>query len=504
MIKRVIVRTPARGYVDGRYIGEEKEIVSSNDDNKRGHRKNRNGNKARKGKPQPGAGTHLRDPEQKRSAPKPRKNRTGKKTPFRVHTPPRLSISEAAEMRRMGDESKSGQFAEALSTPANVKRERLHKVLAQSGHGSRRDMEIMIASGRVMVNGMVATLGTQVGQGDAVLIDHRPVKLQFAAEMPRVLLYHKPEGEIVTTSDPGNRATVFDNLPKVENGKWVAIGRLDINTSGLLIFTTSGELANKMMHPRFEVEREYAVRILGELTPEQTQALLAGVPVDDESGPLARFDSIEPSGGEGANKWYKVVIKEGRNREVRKMFESQGLSVSRLLRTRFGKISLPPRLLRGKMVEMDANQVKDILHWAGVKIEGLPAEENSRPARHRPEAGNNQQIPNGNKNVQAKLMGRGRHRPPRPGRRPRPSESKEYIPVVRETGLPMVSHDTRGPAPAHDEGLPDGNRAVPESKSEGRRTPYGRRVRGPGSGRRSRVKRGSTPPPTSGGNDLPE
>ena len=303
----------------------------------------------------------------------PRNTRGTKRTPFRA-PPMSASPSEVTDFRRVGDEAKSGQFAEALASQANLKRERLHKVLAQSGHGSRRDMEIMISSGRVMVNGIVATTGTQVSPGDNVLVDQRPVKLRFDEELPRILLYHKPEGEIVTTSDPGNRITVFDNLPRVENGKWVAIGRLDINTSGLLIFTTNGELANRLMHPRYEVEREYAVRILGELTEEQTQNLLTGVNIDadeesDEPSIPARFDTIDKRGGEGVNHWYHVTIKEGRNREVRKMFETQGLTVSRLIRTRFGKIELPPRLARGKLMELDVGQVNGVLGWVGMKNE---------------------------------------------------------------------------------------------------------------------------------------
>ena len=319
----------------------------------------------------------------------PRASRGGKRTPFRA-PPMSASPSEVTDFRRVGDEAKTGQFAEALASEANVKRERLHKVLAQSGHGSRRDMEIMISSGRVMVNGIVATTGTQVSPGDNVMVDQRPVKLKFDEELPRILLYHKPEGEIVTTSDPGNRITVFDNLPRVENGKWVAIGRLDINTSGLLIFTTNGELANRMMHPRYEVEREYAVRILGELTDEQTHNLLAGVNIEadeesDEPSAPARFDTIEARGGEGVNHWYHVTIKEGRNREVRKMFETQGLTVSRLIRTRFGKIELPPRLARGKLMELDEGQVNGVLGWVGMKpdaiVPGQFATKSAKPRR---------------------------------------------------------------------------------------------------------------------------
>ena len=315
----------------------------------------------------------------------PRNNRGTKRTPFRA-PPMSASPSEVTDFRRVGDEAKSGQFAEALASQANLKRERLHKVLAQSGHGSRRDMEIMISSGRVMVNGIVATTGTQVSPGDNVMVDQRPVKLRFDEELPRILLYHKPEGEIVTTSDPGNRITVFDNLPRVENGKWVAIGRLDINTSGLLIFTTNGELANRLMHPRYEVEREYAVRILGELTDEQTQNLLTGVNIDadeesDEPSIPARFDTIDKRGGEGVNQWYHVTIKEGRNREVRKMFETQGLTVSRLIRTRFGKIELPPRLARGKLMELDVSQVNGVLGWVGMKNEVAAVGQVAAPAR---------------------------------------------------------------------------------------------------------------------------
>lgn len=347
-------------------------------------------------------------PKKPRGQNRHRRNRSGKKTPFRGGGQNRAaenfgnnseSPSLIADMMRQGEEAKSGQFAEALgSRNKPVKRERLHKLLAQSGHGSRRDMEILIASGRVMINGNVATAGAHVSPGDKVLIDHRLVPIKFTPDVPRVLLYHKPEGEIVSSADPGNRISVFDNLPKVENGKWIAIGRLDFNTSGLLIFTTSGDLANKMMHPRFEVEREYAVRILGELSDEQIQRLRDGIDIDGSSGdeddeeddpfqdedgePIvrehrpARFSFIEKRAGPdpdktSANNWYHVVIQEGRNREVRRMFESLGLTVSRLIRVRFGKVELPPQLRRGAMQELDAGQVKDLLVWAGVSTEGM-------------------------------------------------------------------------------------------------------------------------------------
>ncbi len=517
MTKRVVVRVAARGYVDGRYIGEEKEVIEAVDPSGRGKKSRgkpsaksggtgndnrgnrvatgrggksgggrtgarggvakdgssrnprrtgtgapgggrdgnvlpgvggvkaprtpreqggRNRRGGRTGASGEGAGSPVGDSLGNAGA-RVSRVRGGKKTPFRKSSAPaaggmsasgngqRALISEVAETRRWGDESKSGQFAEALAKEETVKRERLHKVLAQSGHGSRRDMEIMITSGRVMVNGIVATIGTSVSASDAVMIDRQLVKLKFDEALPRVLLYHKPEGEIVTTSDPGNRITVFDNLPRVETGKWMSIGRLDINTSGLLIFTTNGELANRLMHPRYEVEREYAVRVLGELTEEQTQRLLDGVSImpesvdDDDDDQVAaddrpaKFESIEKRGGEGANQWYHVVIREGRNREVRKMFESVGLTVSRLIRVRFGKIGLPPRLTRGRMVELDASQVRAVLKWVGMEVDGhigaLPT--NTQPNRGQrrdtePQAGGGHEA--GETRGRADRQGRGR------------------------------------------------------------------------------------------------
>ncbi|HSI95636.1 MAG: pseudouridine synthase [Methylophilaceae bacterium] len=242
--------------------------------------------------------------------------------------------------------------------------QRLHKLLALAGLGSRRDMEELIASGRVTVNGEVAQVGAGVTPNDVVKLDRRILRLPFEAELPRVLLYHKPEGEIVSQDDPEKRATVFDKLPRVR-GRWVAIGRLDINTSGLLIFTTSGDLANHFMHPRYEVEREYAVRLMGELTEGQILQLKEGIDLEDG---LAGFDSIQDKGGEGANHWYEVSLREGRNREVRRMFEAIGLMVSRLMRVRFGPISLPSRLKRGQMLELPPKEVAELMEWAGLEV----------------------------------------------------------------------------------------------------------------------------------------
>ncbi|MDP2247819.1 MAG: pseudouridine synthase, partial [Nitrosomonadales bacterium] len=217
--------------------------------------------------------------------------------------------------------------------------------------------------------------GAGVVPTDIVRVDSRPVRLSFTPELPQVLLYHKPEGEIVSQDDPEKRASVFDKLPRVKGGKWIAIGRLDINTSGLLIFTTSGELANRFMHPRYEVEREYAVRIFGELTDEQTTQLTHGIELED--GP-ANFDHIRATGGEGSNHWYQVILREGRNREVRRLFEAFQLPVSRLMRVRFGPIALPPRLKRGMMMAVEPKEVISLLEWAGLEAPKGPLKQRSK------------------------------------------------------------------------------------------------------------------------------
>ncbi len=243
--------------------------------------------------------------------------------------------------------------------------ERLQKVLAQAGVGSRREMEEWISAGRVTVNGEVAVLGMRVVEGDVIRADRRVVHVrEQGLSLPRVLLYHKQEGEIVSRDDPGQRTSVFDNLPKVRGQKWIAIGRLDFNTSGLLIFTTSGDLANRLMHPRFEVEREYAVRVQGEMTPEQMQQMVRkGIELDD--GPV-KFEKLSDEGGEGFNHWYRIVVKEGRNRVVRRTFEALGLTVSRLMRVRFGIVNLPPRLKRGMQAELGEGEVRQVMEWAGL------------------------------------------------------------------------------------------------------------------------------------------
>jgi 23S rRNA pseudouridine2605 synthase len=236
---------------------------------------------------------------------------------------------------------------------------KLQKLLAQKGLGSRREMETLIASGEVSVNGKTAVVGDRVGPEDVVRIGKRVIRLNLEESLPKILLYHKPEGEIVSRHDPQGRPSVFDKLPHLRSSKWVAIGRLDFNTSGLLIFTTDGALANRLMHPRFEVEREYAVRVLGELTPEQMTQLTTGVELADGQ---AAFSYLAEQGGEGINHWYRVILKEGKNREVRRMFEAIGLTVSRLMRVRFGPVNLPPRIKRGQWLELEEKEIRRLLN----------------------------------------------------------------------------------------------------------------------------------------------
>lgn len=231
---------------------------------------------------------------------------------------------------------------------------KLHKVLAQAGLGSRLEMEQLILEGRISVNAEPAHIGQRIQFGDTVKVNGKPIRVRIDPPPPRVIAYHKPTGEVVSHDDPQNRPTVFRRLPKLFQGKWQSVGRLDLNTEGLLLLTSSGELANKLMHPRFGLEREYAVRVLGALSNEEKKRLLEGVNLDDG---MAQFSSIEAGGGEGANCWYKVTISEGRNREVRRMFEAVGHAVSRLIRIRYGAMVLPRGLKRGAFVELDERDI---------------------------------------------------------------------------------------------------------------------------------------------------
>lgn len=240
-----------------------------------------------------------------------------------------------------------------------MKDEKLQKALARLGLGSRRQMEEVIREGRVSVNGQIAGIGDRVKQGDEIRIDGRLLRyIPENEKRRRVLMYYKPEDEICSAHDPEGRPTVFERLPPLSHDRWVMVGRLDINSTGLLLFTNDGELAHRLMHPSNEIEREYAVRVMGEVTPEIIHNLTTGVMLEDG---LAQFDQLIERGGEGINKWFQVRLKEGRNREVRRLFESQGLKVSRLLRTRYGSVSLPRELRTGRYLELDKQDIEKLI-----------------------------------------------------------------------------------------------------------------------------------------------
>ncbi|AUH11311.1 23S rRNA pseudouridylate synthase [Dickeya solani] len=259
--------------------------------------------------------------------------------------------------------------------------EKLQKVLARAGHGSRREIESMIEAGRISVDGKIATLGdrVEVTRATKIRLDGHVVSVRETEEtVCRVLMYYKPEGELCTRSDPEGRPTVFDRLPRIQGYRWVAVGRLDVNTSGLLLFTTDGELANRLMHPSREVEREYAVRVFGEVGDDKIRQLSKGVQLED--GPAA-FRSIRYQGGEGLNQWYNVTLTEGRNREVRRLWEAVGVQVSRLIRVRYGDIQLPKVLPRGGWMEMgltDVNYLRELVQLTPETVSKLPVERERR------------------------------------------------------------------------------------------------------------------------------
>lgn len=247
------------------------------------------------------------------------------------------------------------------STPTN---EKLQKVLARAGYGSRRELEEWIKAGRIKVNNQVATLGDRVVDTDRISVDGKPVsQARLKERRSRVLIYHKPIGEVCTRSDPEGRDTIFNHLPRLASGRWITIGRLDLNTSGLLLLTTDGDLANRMMHPSHQVEREYAVRVLGEVTSDIVKNLKEGVELED--GP-AHFDVVAKAGGDGANQWYHVILREGRNREVRRLWESQGVQVSRLMRVRYGMVSLPRGQRPGRWEDLPDDDVNALRKSVGL------------------------------------------------------------------------------------------------------------------------------------------
>ena len=243
--------------------------------------------------------------------------------------------------------------------------ERIQKILARAGYGSRRQLEGLIKEGKVTVNGDVAKLGDQASMGDSLRLDGKPLSAKRLWQQPQqVLLYNKPVGEVCTRKDPEGRRTIFQSIPTPEEGRWVSVGRLDINTSGLIILTTDGELANRLMHPSNEMDREYAVRVLGVVGPEIMQNLRDGVDLEDGK---AKFNDIQEAGGEGANHWYHVVIQEGRNREVRRLWESQGVQVSRLMRVRYGPITIPSQLKMGRWMMLEGDDVAALYEEVDLK-----------------------------------------------------------------------------------------------------------------------------------------
>ncbi|KMW48335.1 pseudouridine synthase [Ralstonia insidiosa] len=359
---------------------------------------------------------------------------------------------------------------------------KLHKILADAGLGSRRDMEDLILQGRVSVNGLPAHIGQRILATDQVRVNGKLIQRKLPNKPPRVLLYHKPAGEIVSQSDPDGRPTVFDALPRMKTGKWVAVGRLDFNTEGLLIFTTSGDIANRFMHPRYGVEREYAVRTLGELAETDRQKLLHGIQLQDGE---ANFLRCADGGGEGVNHWYHVALTEGRNREVRRMFEAVNLTVSRLIRTRYGSFVLPRGLKRGRWQEVSAEDVRTLMGTLGMKVPAASSggQQNNRQGNRRREApvlmGPMSSGFTGEANFQSRGMGveNGNRAAPAPRRQSNPRQpdpmqtSMGYINVGGPTTLTARTRmgtrpDGRGGAGAGG-GMRDGNRA-PGNKRPGK------------------------------------
>lgn len=356
---------------------------------------------------------------------------------------------------------------------------KLHKVLAQAGMGSRLEMEQLILEGRISVNGEPAHVGQRIQLGDVIRVNGKQVRVRMTPPPPRVLAYHKPAGEVVSHDDPQNRPSVFRRLPRLYQSKWQSVGRLDLNTEGLLLLTDSGELANRLMHPRFGLQREYAVRVLGALSNEEKQRLLDGVRLDDG---MAQFASIEDGGGEGANCWYRVTIGEGRNREVRRMFEAVGHAVSRLIRIRYGAMMLPRGLKRGVWVELDQQDINRLTAAAGMPAPGAGVDRTARPTGRHPGA-------------------RGKQAPKTGGRNyGNPAGSRGEAPAVRRSsmfGTPASNPNPNAPKARGGKGLggggaqPDpmktsfgyiGQDALQRKREEESSRPTGGRRRGGGSG----------------------
>jgi len=358
-----------------------------------------------------------------------------------VETLPPADVGEVFAQVVSGEfdtDAETAPATEGAEAPAPHKRvlrpepdaPKLHKVLAQAGIGSRRDMEQLIVDGKISVNGQPAHIGQRISFGDRIQVDGKPVKVRIVPPPPRIIAYHKPVGEVVTHDDPQHRPTVFRRLPRLQQGKWQSVGRLDLNTEGLLLFTNSGELANQLMHPRFGVEREYAVRVLGTLTEDDKAELLEGVTID---GQPASFKSIEDGGGEGANHWYRVVITEGRNREVRKLFDEIGLTVSRLIRIRYGTVVLPRGLKRGVWVDLSPEDVRTVRSLAGGGEGQSRDDRGGRGGRNKNRNRNDRNDRGGERNDRGPRNGPPRgNRPPEQVRADVPRDREDFDPDAEE------------------------------------------------------------------------
>ncbi len=389
--------------------------------------------------------------------------------------------------------------------------ERIQKLLATAGVGSRREVERMIEAGRITVNGEVATLGGKAHWGDAIALDGKALRLEQRSEtLQRVLVYHKPEGEVCTRSDPEGRPTIFAKLPPIRAGRWIAVGRLDINTSGVILMTTDGDLANRLMHPSSEIEREYATRVFGDVDDELLQRLTQGVELEDG---MARFNTIRDAGGQGANHWYHVTLNEGRNREVRRLWESQGVKVSRLIRVRFGFVALRRGLKTSEWDELNRDAINDLRQTVGMpKIaEAISTKSSSDAAEkkgtRRPFADKSPRRSDGDRAVPRSAG----DRPPRRADSDKPARRPEGDRSPRRTDSDRPPRRAEGdkPAPRSDSGRPprrtDGDK--PARRSEGDRAPR----RGDGdkaaprsdSGRPSRHADGDKPPRRPAGDKSP-
>src|SRR5690625_1409720 len=357
-------------------------------------------------------------------------------------------------------------------------RPKLHKVLAHAGIGSRREMEELIVAGRVSVNGEPAHIGQRVSQDDQVRVNGQLIRRPNPQRPPRVILYNKPAGEIVSHDDSKWLDWVFQRLSSIRNGKWLSVGRLDLNTEGLLIFTNSGDLANRFMHPRYGAEREYAVRIFGSLTAEQSKQLLDGVQLDD--GP-AKFSSLEYLGGEGSNRWYRVTLFEGRNREVRRLFEALGLVVSRLVRTRFGEVVLPRGLRRGRWEELRPDMVTALMLRMGMMRSEGSARKGGGRRRHQQPVSHENALPPGLIEPAATKRPRRMVRDAKPG-------APVLVGDATGTGL-LVSGGLPNGHPQHDGGHQRGERSGPAGRKRASKRGAGRAAAKRGAARKTRSRR---------------